>query len=274
VSGHDDLGGMGAGFAAALGGELVSVLGLETDPVSLAVSSRLADAGIVHRPIRVNHRPTDWTLLVTSGKFGDKLAVGFRGCHDGLARLGPIASAPCDLRVVSSLPNRLAAEALRAPGALVRVFAPAMRNVSDRILKLSEFAKNIDVMSLNRREWSAVDDPEPILATVPVLAITDGPRGSLVRARTPEGGWEEIHVNAFPRNRPPNDTNRAGEAYAASLLTTLLDHGWTPGPVAGSLLRLAAERASAAAALVLDRLDFGFPSAEEIDAAMRLGRIE
>ncbi|MEO6810178.1 MAG: PfkB family carbohydrate kinase [Isosphaeraceae bacterium] len=271
---HDDLGGMGAGFAAALGGELVSVLGPETDPVSLAVSSRLADAGVVHRPIRVKDRPTDWTLLVTSGGFGDKLAVGFRGCHDGLARLGPIAATACDLRIVSSLPNRLAAEALRAPGALVRIFAPAMRNVSDRILKISEFVDFVDMMFLNRREWEAIDDPGPILATVSVLAITDGPRGSLVRTKAKDESRDEFQVNAFPRTRLPKDTNRAGEAYASTLLTTLLDHGWTPGPVAGPLIRLAAERASAAAALVLDRLDFGFPNAEEIDDALRLGRIE
>ena len=53
-------------------------------------------------------RPTG-RLLVTSGEFGDKLPIGFRGCH---AALEPVArraaSAPCDLRVVASLPNRLA----------------------------------------------------------------------------------------------------------------------------------------------------------------------
>src|SRR5262245_45761179 len=35
---HDDLGGMGAGFAAALGGELVGALGSALDPTSRAVS--------------------------------------------------------------------------------------------------------------------------------------------------------------------------------------------------------------------------------------------
>jgi ribokinase len=39
-----------------------------------------------------------------------------------------------------------------------------------------------------------------------------------------------------------------------------------------SLIRMAAERASAAAALVLDRLNFGFPSPGEIDAALCAGR--
>ncbi len=84
VSWHDDLGGMGAGFAAALGGELVSALGPEDDPTSRAVADRLAHAGIAHRPIRVANHPADWTLLVTSGVFGDKLPIGFRGCHAAL----------------------------------------------------------------------------------------------------------------------------------------------------------------------------------------------
>ncbi len=119
LSWHDDLGGMGAGFAAALGGELVSALGSETDPVSVAaVSTRLGEYGIRHRPIRVPHQPADWTLLLTSGPFGDKLPVGFRGCH---AAAIPSVGRPfvrrlaCDVRVVAALPNPLAAEALLAP---------------------------------------------------------------------------------------------------------------------------------------------------------------
>src|SRR4051812_7666658 len=45
LSWHDDLGGMGAGFAAALGGELVSALGPADDPISSAVTGLLANAG-------------------------------------------------------------------------------------------------------------------------------------------------------------------------------------------------------------------------------------
>jgi hypothetical protein len=40
-----------------------------------------------------------------------------------------------------------------------------------------------------------------------------------------------------------------------------------------SLVRLAAERASVAAALVLDRLDFGFPDTSQIEAALRRGSV-
>ena len=38
LSWHDDLGGMGAGYAAALGGRLHSALGSESDPTSRAIS--------------------------------------------------------------------------------------------------------------------------------------------------------------------------------------------------------------------------------------------
>ena len=102
-----------------------------------------------------------------------------------------------------------------------------------------------------------------------------GPRGSTVRFTTPAGDAGILRIPAFPRERPPRDTNRAGEAYAATLISTLLDQGWyaASGVVEEGLIRLAGERASAAAALVLDRVDFGFPSPAEIDAALDAGRV-
>lgn len=81
---HDDLGGMGAGYAAALHGTLSSVLGPENDPTSEAVSRRLNESGITHCATRVPDHPADWTLLITSGEFGDKLPIGFRGCHQAV----------------------------------------------------------------------------------------------------------------------------------------------------------------------------------------------
>jgi sugar/nucleoside kinase (ribokinase family) len=106
---------------------------------------------------------------------------------------------------------------------------------------------------------------------VSLLAVTDGPAGSVVRYTTPEGEAGRLSIPAFPRSQPPHDTNRAGEAYAATLVQTLLDHGWTPGVSDPALVRRAAERASAAAALVLDRTAFGFPSEAEIDNALAAG---
>jgi ribokinase len=265
---------MGAGFAAALGGELISALGPEDDPTSRAVADRLARAGVAHRPIRVPDRPADWTLLITSAGFGDKLPIGFRGCHAALPGLPGDIDGACDLRVVASLPNRLAAEALRKPGAAVRVFAPAMRNMLDRDVPLSRFARSIDVLACNRHEWESLADREEVAWRVSILAITDGPRGSVVRFTTPTGEVGCVEVPAFPRSRPPRDTNRAGESYAATLLTALLDGGWQPGIAEPALVRTAAGRASAAAALVLDRADFGFPTPDEIDDALRAGRVD
>ncbi len=96
VSWHDDLGGMGAGYAAALGGELVSALGPADDPASVAIAGLLVRYGIKHDPVRRSDHAADWTLLVTSGAFGDKLPVGFRGCHAALApeAMDELAGAP------------------------------------------------------------------------------------------------------------------------------------------------------------------------------------
>jgi sugar/nucleoside kinase (ribokinase family) len=270
---HDDLGGMGAGFAAALGGALWSALGAIDDPVSQAVAARLEHERIEHRPIRLEGLSADWTLLVSSGAFGDKLPIGFRGCHAAVASLESGLHDVCDLRVVASLPNRLAAEALGAPGARVRMFAPAVRNVVDREMLIGAFAHAIDLLSLNQREWELMLDREAVAQAVPIVAITDGPRGSVVRFRGLDGSPSELRVAAFPRSRPPRDTNRAGETYAASLVSRLLEGGWTPGPVDLALIQEAAERASAAAALVLDRDRFGFPTSAEVDQALRAGRV-
>ena len=100
----------------------------------------------------------------------------------------PEATSPCDLRVVASLPNRLAARRCAPPAAAVRFFAPAMRNMLDRDPPLSDFAEAIDILSCNRREWESLADREEVAWRVPVLAITDGPRGSIVRFTTPAGG--------------------------------------------------------------------------------------
>jgi ribokinase len=276
VSWHDDLGGMGAGYAAALGGVLVSALGLDDDPMSRSILALMGRIGVQHRPIRVEATPADWTLLVTSGQFGDKLPVGFRGCHAAIGSLETslIEAGACDLRVVASLPNRLAAQALRLPGRHTRFFAPSMRNMTDRVVPVAGFAEAVDVLCCNRREWESLEDREQVVWQVSVLAVTDGPAGSVVRFTTPQGEAGRLEVPAFPRVLRPRDTNRAGEAYGAEFVATLLDGGWTSGVVDAELIRHASERASAAAALELDLAWFGFPTPDEVDAALRAGRIE
>ena len=274
---NDDLGGMGAGYAAALGGQLYSALGPETDPRSQSILRKLVEYGLTHHPIRVNGATADWTLLVSSGPFGDKLPIGFRGCHASLTResLAPFVAESCDLLVVASLPNRLAAPLLLAPQARTRFFAPTMRNMTDTDCHILSFASGIDVLSCNRREWEAMEPSEAVARLVSILVVTDGAAGSTVWFTAPGNESRRLHFPAFSRDHPPGDTNRAGEAFASTFVVTLLHHGWNGESIVvqESLIRTAAERASAAAALVLDRLDFGFANDEEIDEALRAGRV-
>jgi ribokinase len=274
---HDDLGGMGAGYAAALGGVLYCALGAESDVTSQVIARRLAGLGIEYHPVRVPDRAADWTLLITSGPFGDKLAVGFRGCHAALAlgSLDEFAAQSCELCVVASLPNPSAARVLRASAAEVRLFAPGVRNMLDRASPVASFAASIDVLCCNRMEWETLEDREEVAWQLSILVVTEGTDGSTIGYTTPAGDPGLVKIPAFPRERPPRDTNRAGEAYAATFIRVLRDHGWCgrTGVIEEALVRQAAVRAAAAAALVLDRLQFGFPAPAEIDAALAAGRV-
>ena len=277
LSWHDDLGGMGAGYAAALRGTLCSALGPEDDAASRAIVDMLARYGIDHRPIRIADHAADWTLLVTSAGHGDKLAIGFRGCHAAVepGLLENLVSTPCDLRIAAALPNRLTALVLAAPGARCRFFAPSMRNMLDRDPPVSAFASSIDVLCCNRREWEVLEDREEVAWRVSILVLTEGPAGSSARFTTPQGEPGIVRLPAFPRSHPPRDTNRAGESFAACLVKTLLSEGWNPASAVADehLMRYAMLRASAAAALVLDRVEFGFPEDDEIEAALRDGKV-
>ena len=204
LSWQDDLGGMGAGYAAALNGTLYSVLGPESDPTSQVIARRLAEFGVDHHPIRVPDSPADWTLLITSGEFGDKLPIGFRGCH---ARLDAGIARCTGRPAVRSARRGLAAEPsggalLRAPGAQMRFFAPAMRNMLDRDCPISSFAAAIDVLSCNRREWETLEDREEVAWLVSILVVTDGPTGSTVRFTTP-GGRSGASCGPGVSPRPP-----------------------------------------------------------------------
>jgi ribokinase len=273
----DDLGGMGAGYAAALEATLHSALGDQGDATSEEVVRLLGEQEIRHEPFRVRGHPADWTLLVTSGEYGDKLAVGFRGCH-GAIETGSLSAhlrRQSDLRVVAALPNRLASLLLTAPGARCRLFAPAMRNMRDRDVPVSGFAGSIDVLCCNRREWEVLEDREEVAWRVSILVVTEGPAGASARFTKPTGDPGIVRVPAFPRSRPPRDTNRAGEAFAATLVRRLLDRGWDPAStiVEEAVIRSAMLRASVASALVLDRAGFGFPDAAEIEAAIEAGTV-
>ena len=150
-----------------------------------------------------------------------------------------------------------------------------MRNMLDRDCPLSSFAASIDVLSCNRQEWETLEDREEVAWQVSILVVTDGPGGSTVRFTTPAGDRDPPHPGVPPRPStratPTGPAKRTRPRSSAPCSTTA---GTPPGVVEEGLIRMAAERASAAAALELDRVDFGFPSAAEIDAALRAGRIE
>jgi ribokinase len=138
---------------------------------------------------------------------------------------------------------------------------------------IASFARSIDLLSCNRGEWETLSEGDrgAILGAVPVVVVTDGAAGCTVWFHGAEEGGLSFPI--FPRTRPPVDTNRAGETFAFNFLLVLLHGGWLPGPVAPELIAKAATRASAAAALVLDLRDFGFPTQAEIDAALARGLV-
>lgn len=267
-----DLGGMGAGYAKAFDGVLISALGDPcADPVSGRVSALLRSHEIRARPIVIPDRAADWTLLVTSGAHGDKLAVGFRGCHASLKGWGPAdeVSRGADLVVAASLTNALARDALAAADGPVRMFAPTRFNMLDRDPPVALFVGSVDILCCNRQEWELLPEGERefIAGRVALLSVTDGPAGCRVVC-----GGAVVEAPAFPRARPPRDTNRAGESFASALVQGLMRSGWRPGlPLSLAELRSSVERASAAAALVLDIEPFGFPEEGAIAAALRRG---
>ena len=266
--------GWGPGMPRRWGGTLISALGSLADSTSQFVVPHLERAGISHEAVRLNDWAADWTLLISSGPHGDKLAVGFRGCHAAWTDFEPWRDRRCLVRVVAALPNRVVPAALGDPAASqIRAFFPNVRNMLDRADPLAGYADRFHFLSCNRGEWNDLGDQASALDPVPIVAITDGPRGAEVRFLDAEGSRDQVVVPAFPRTVPIVDTNRAGEAFAANLLTTLVEAGWTPGPTSADLIRRAAWRGSAASALVLGRSDFGFPTRDEVDRAVAVGRV-
>jgi ribokinase len=289
---HEDLGGMGAGYAKAMGGLLVSALGEPQDAMSRTVSRALTNEGLTHLCVPVNGQKADWTLLITSGAFGDKLPIGFRGCHAALrSEMLPLpedvfASTPDGLLlIVAGLPNALGQEILRTwtlrqerarPEIFFRFLAPAMRNVKDVETPIGRLAPWIDGLSCNREEWQRMTDTSrnALDAHARVLLITDGEHGVFARSRPDiASAWTQVRLPAFPRARPPTDTNRAGEAFASSFLTSVLQMD-DPARLADPIwLEEATRRGTVAAALVIDLARFAFPTMEEIDAALAAGMV-
>ena len=149
-----------------------------------------------------------------------------------------------------------------------------MRNMSDRDTPVSSFAGSIDLLCCNRLEWETLDEREEVAWRRVDLAGHGRPCRQPSRFTTPQGEPGSVRVPAFPRDHPPRDTNRAGETFAATFVLTLLSEGWQPASAVADpeLVRRAMIRSSAAAGLVLDRTDFGFPRCKTSIRHSRLAR--
>lgn len=274
----EDLGGMGAGYAAALGGRLVFALARPEDPLSARVRQAIEREKIDHRLITIAAIPqADTTFIVTSGTHGDKLPVGLRGCHASLEPVDVLGYDHAPIVVAASLANALMHAVLSERQDSLRILAPSARNCRDRSYPLGRLADVTDLLAINAGEWAELTetDRRAFEDSAAILSITRGPEGAEIHWRNELGERQNHFEPAFPRRRPPVDTNRAGEAFASFLILKLVDHGWSHEHRAfdAQAVRVAASHASAAAGLVIGMPRFEFPSQVDVERAVRLGEI-
>ncbi|MBI1323890.1 hypothetical protein GC170_12005 [bacterium] len=274
----EDLGGMGSGYAAALGGRLVSALAQPIDPLSARVRQAIAKHGIDHRAVSfVDIAQADTTFIVTSGPSGDKLPIGLRGCHASLEPDDVLGYDHAPIVVAASLSNALMHAVLVEARESLRILAPSARNCRDRMYPLSRMAAVTDLLALNAGEWAELTetDRRAFEDSAAILSITRGPEGAEILWRNRRRERESHFEPAFPRRRPPVDTNRAGEAFATHLIRKLVETGWSHErrTVDERAVRVAALYASAAAGLVIGMPRFGFPSSKDVERIVGLGEI-
>lgn len=274
----EDLGGMGAGYAAAFGGRLVSAIACLEDPLSARVRHALEQEKIDHRFITIAAMSqADTTFIVTSGGNGDKLPVGLRGCNAALNADDVLGSESAPIVVAASLSNALMHAVLTEHRESLRILAPSARNCRDGSYPLGRLAAVTDLLALNAGEWAelAATDRRAFEDSAVILSITRGPEGAEILWRN-EHGERVSHLEpAFPRRRPPVDTNRAGEAFATQLIRKLVESGWSHEcrTFDSQAVRVAARHASAAAGLVIGMPRFGFPSRADVERIVSLGEI-
>lgn len=209
------LGGMGAGYAKAFDGTLRAPFG--GDAVGQTVQRFLADEAITVVPALLPACPSDTSLVLLAPR-GEKLAIGVRQAmvrwQASDADRALVSEA--DVLVFCGAPNALVAEVLSWGTNLPVMCAPALRNVCDTTLPLAAVAGGIHYLTLNALEWANLPDRDAVRRQVPVISLTDGPRGSRMLYR--DG---EVAIPAQPFSGPAN-TNRAGETYGATLLKVLM----------------------------------------------------
>jgi sugar/nucleoside kinase (ribokinase family) len=265
LSGRSDaLGGMGYGYALALGGRLVTPLG--EGPGADRIHRLLKASGLAYNAIVVPRCRADTTDLVLGGPPDrpEKLAVGMRDASmqvtaDMLAEAGADAA----LTVVCSLPSAVSRDLLKRAGGC-KVFAPSLRYVCET--DFPEALGCADLVVMNEREWRTAREPIEALRPTALAAVTRGTDGASVLWHAGEES-RELHLPALPR-QDVADPNRAGEAFAAGLVGALADLG-AIGPE-GRLsldrptIAEAAWQATLAAWLELDLTEVAFPSRAEV----------
>jgi sugar/nucleoside kinase (ribokinase family) len=268
ISAGRQLGGMGPGYALALGGRLVAPVGAHDggpDATGSKLLNLLEAAGVECACVPVPGSATDTTVLIQSDH-GDKLPVGRREAGRRVAADDLLAHcSPADIHIVtSSLPNAVAAElAARLEG--WKLFAPSLRSVRDG--GLPESAREFDAVAMNGTEWEALAEREQVLSDCPLVLVTRGPEGATVACRAAGGGTEWVSV---PAATPPvvRDVNRAGEAFGAGFVGAMVSLVGTDGLNAGSfgpeLVREAAWQGAIAAALELGITETAFPTRAEV----------
>ena len=257
------LGGMGAGYAKALAGILRVPLGgssAHPDQVGEAVQHMLRELHIQAIPSFLPDSASDASLILLSPR-GDKLAIGVRAAmvRWHVEAQDRALAADAGALVICGAPNAFMAELLAAVPDIPVMCAPAMRNIGDTACPLADLASGIHYLTLNALEWAHLAGKERLLSAVPVITVTDGPRGSRIYAQ-----GEELCVPAVPHHGP-TDVNRAGETYGATFFQ-MLRQACPDFHRAGVSLALA-ERAGQLAAMQAERqlsiTEFAFPPAAE-----------
>ncbi len=277
----EDLGGMGAGFAKILNAMLISCLPSENCPVRGKVIQLLLENQIQLQPVYLEKTKTDWTLLISSGAFGDKMPIGLRGCHE-IVRLDQLHlnNAAADISVVASLPNQIMLGLLKNSSSSIRMLVPSLRNCipEKSPVSIGQMAQFAEVFAVNRTEWLALGEAAQTawLGSAAIISISDGPGGADISWRGLDGRREYHHEAAFPRDVKPIDTNRAGEAFAGNFLRALVEMGWKgkASNISEAMIKSASKIASAAAGLTIQIPRFGFPSINEIKMTIQRGIIQ
>ncbi len=276
------LGGMGAGFAAALKAKLIAPLGspdgAAADQVGESILGMLAEAGVSVMPQLLAGYASDTTLLLTSGRFGDKFPVGRRQVGRGFHVDESVASAlgQAEIVVLAAVENDFARAVLDHLEDAFVVFAATFRHVMEKEPKLVSLAERIDYVCCNEQEWELLDGREELRRKVPLVTVTRGKRGAVAFFKDTAGEQHVMRFPAFGAGMPPVDTNRAGEAFAAAFLNCILAEVGVPGlrrrGYDPDLIAQAGKEAAVAAFLQVQTAAFRFAPRFEILRELRSAR--